>query len=63
MATGDYSKYNLVEPVIKPKNMTPDEVYEGLGRASRDFYMHKLQTLNQMSSRKREFMIKVMDLS
>jgi anaerobic magnesium-protoporphyrin IX monomethyl ester cyclase len=59
---GDYSKYNLVEPVIKPKNMTLEEVRDGLGMASRDFYMHKLETLDEMSSRKKEFMIKVIKL-
>jgi len=58
----DYSKYNLVEPVVKPKEMTIDEVRAELGRASRDFYMHKLLTLDEMSSAKREFMIKVIEL-
>lgn len=58
----DYSKYNLVEPVIKPKNMTLKEVAKELGRASMDFYMHKLNTLDVMSSRKREFMVKVIKL-
>jgi anaerobic magnesium-protoporphyrin IX monomethyl ester cyclase len=58
----DYKKYNLVEPVVKPKAMTIDEVRDELGRASRNFYMHKLLTLDDMSSRKREFMIKVIQL-
>jgi len=62
VATHDYSRYNLVEAVVKPKQMTLDEVNEALGRASREFYMHKLRTLDSMSGRKREFMIKVMDL-
>ena len=58
----DYSKYNLVEPVVKPKEMTLEELRNELGRASRDFYMHKLLTLEQMSSHKREFMVKVIKL-
>lgn len=58
----DYSKYNLVEPVVKPKKMTLDELRNELGRASREFYMHKLLTLDEMSSSKREFMIKVIKL-
>lgn len=58
----DYSKYNLVEPVVKPKGMTLDELRAELGRASREFYMHKLLTLDQMSSHKREFMVKVIKL-
>jgi anaerobic magnesium-protoporphyrin IX monomethyl ester cyclase len=58
----DYSKYNLVEPVVKPKKMTLDGLRNELGRASREFYMHKLLTLDQMSSHKREFMVKVIEL-
>lgn len=55
----DYSHYNLVEPVVKPKNMTLKEVFKELGHASRDFYMYKLQNLNKFSAKKREFMVKV----
>ena len=55
----DYSKYNLVEPVVKPKAMTLDEVRRELGRASRNFYMDKLRNLDKMTSRKREFIVKV----
>jgi anaerobic magnesium-protoporphyrin IX monomethyl ester cyclase len=62
IAVRDYSKYNLVEPVIKPKGMTLDEVRDELGRASMDFYMNKLSNLDKMSSAKREFMIKVIKL-
>src|SRR4030043_202948 len=58
----DYSKYNLVEPVVKPKKMTLDGLRNELGRASREFYMHKLLTLDEMSSHKREFMVKVIKL-
>lgn len=58
IATDEYDRYNLVEPVVKPVNMTLDEVMLGLGHASRDFYMHKMATLGSMSPRKREFMIK-----
>jgi anaerobic magnesium-protoporphyrin IX monomethyl ester cyclase len=62
IAVRDYSKYNLVEPVIKPKAMTLDEVRDGLGKSSMDFYMNKLSNLDKMSSAKREFMIKVIKL-
>ncbi|MDP2167217.1 MAG: radical SAM protein, partial [Thermodesulfovibrionales bacterium] len=58
----DYSRYNLVEPVLKPKNMTLNEVRNELGRASRDFYMQKIETLDRMSSHKKEFMLKVIKL-
>jgi anaerobic magnesium-protoporphyrin IX monomethyl ester cyclase len=62
VAVTDYSKYNLVEAVIKPRRMTLDEVNTALGRASRDFYMHKMQSLDSMSPRKRDFMIKVVHI-
>ncbi len=55
----DYSKYNLVEPVVKPKEMTIDEVRAELGLASRNFYMSKLRNLRALSRRKSEFMVKV----
>ncbi len=58
----DYSRYNLVEPVVKPKNMTLAEVQDWLGKASREFYMHKMSTLDGMTPKKREFMIKVVHI-
>jgi anaerobic magnesium-protoporphyrin IX monomethyl ester cyclase len=58
----DYSKYNLVEAVVKPKAMTIAEVNKELGHASRDFYMHKIKTLDTMTPNKQEFMIKVMNI-
>ncbi len=58
----DYSRYNLVEAVLKPKDMTIAEVNRELGHASRDFYMHKLDTLDSMTESKREFMKKVVKL-
>ena len=62
VATKDYSKYNLVAPVVKPKSMTIEEVSEILGRASRDFYMYKINNLDSMTERKKEFMIKVVHI-
>ena len=62
VATTDYSKYNLVEPVIKPKNMTMEELGRELGRASQKFFMHKFQTLHTLSPWKQEFMLSVLDL-
>ena len=58
----DYSRYNLVEPVVKPKNMTVQEVQAWLGNASRDFFTHKMHTLDTMTPKKREFMIKVVNI-
>ena len=59
IAEWDYSKYNLVEPVVKPKAMTLDEVRHELGLASKNFYMNKLRNLDSLTPGKQEFMIKV----
>lgn len=59
VAVHDYRKYNLVEPVIKPTNMTLDEVEMELGRAARHFYMHKFEHLRELTPWKQDFMIKV----
>uniref|UniRef100_A0A831UC21 Radical SAM protein n=1 Tax=Geobacter metallireducens TaxID=28232 RepID=A0A831UC21_GEOME len=62
VATKDYRKYNLVEPVIKPRNMTMEELERQLGRASQKFFMHKFQHLHELSPWKQEFMLSVLDL-
>jgi len=62
VATKDYRKYNLVEPVIKPKNMTLEELEQELGKASQKFFMHKFQHLHELSPWKQEFMLSVLDL-
>jgi anaerobic magnesium-protoporphyrin IX monomethyl ester cyclase len=62
IAVWDYSRYNLVEPVVRPKQMTLEEVTTELGRASRDFYVHKMMNLDQLSPKKREFMVKVVHI-
>jgi anaerobic magnesium-protoporphyrin IX monomethyl ester cyclase len=62
VATKDYRKYNLVEPVIKPKHMTLEELERELGRASQKFFMHKFQHLHELSGWKQEFMLSVLDL-
>jgi anaerobic magnesium-protoporphyrin IX monomethyl ester cyclase len=38
----DYSKYNLVEPVIKPKGMTRDELMKAVLNCYKKYYMRKL---------------------
>jgi anaerobic magnesium-protoporphyrin IX monomethyl ester cyclase len=62
VATKDYRKYNLVEPVVKPKNMTLAELEQELGKASQKFFMHKFQNLHKLSPWKQEFMLSVLDL-
>jgi anaerobic magnesium-protoporphyrin IX monomethyl ester cyclase len=37
----DYKKYNLVDPIIKPKNMTLEEIDMQIINGYKDFYMNK----------------------
>lgn len=62
VATKDYRKYNLVEPVIKPKNMSMDELERELGKAAQKFYMHKFQNLDKLTLWKQKFMVSVLDI-
>ncbi len=62
VVTKDYSKYNLVEPVIKPKNMTVEQLGQELGKAAQKFYMHKFQNLHKLTPWKQEFMLSVLDI-
>lgn len=55
----DYSKYNLVEPVVKPIHMTREELSRELSNAFRTFYMGKLSEFDKMSKSKRDYMIAV----
>lgn len=62
VATRDYRKYNLVEPVIKPKQMTMEELGHDLGKAAQKFYMHKFRNLDKLSPWKQTFMLSVFDI-
>jgi anaerobic magnesium-protoporphyrin IX monomethyl ester cyclase len=58
----DYAKYNLVEPVVKPIDMTLEELRQAIGRASMNFYSHKLSKLDEMTPYKRQFMLAVIEI-
>ena len=62
IAVRDYRKYNLVEPVIKPRAMTLDEVRAQLFRGFREFYHGKMKRLPSMPAWKQEFMKSLMKL-
>ncbi|HEX8949566.1 MAG TPA: radical SAM protein [Dissulfurispiraceae bacterium] len=62
IATKDYRRYNLVEPVVKPEAMGLDELKDELNKATRLFYMDKFSKLQGMTSFKRDYMIAVMKL-
>ena len=55
----DYSKYNLIEPIVKPHNMTREELNRHLLRAFKEFYMDKLIAIEEMSEFKKNYMIDV----
>ncbi|MCX9074876.1 MAG: cobalamin-dependent protein [Candidatus Methanoperedens sp.] len=55
----DYSKYNLVEPIVRPLNMTREELNRNLLRAFREFYIEKLEKIDEMSKFKKSYMIEV----
>lgn len=58
----DYSKYNLVTPVVKPKQMTLEELNRELLNAFRTFYMKKFSQLDRMSKFKRDYLLAVAKL-
>jgi anaerobic magnesium-protoporphyrin IX monomethyl ester cyclase len=62
VATKDFRKYNLVEPVVKPKLMTTAELERELGRAAQKFYMHKFRNLDTLTPWKQKFMLAVFDI-
>ncbi|MBI3755873.1 MAG: radical SAM protein [Deltaproteobacteria bacterium] len=45
----DYKKYNLIDPIIKPKNMTLEDIDRAIVDCYRQFYMGKLHEIMQTS--------------
>ncbi len=62
VATRDYRRYNLVEPVMKPNNMTMEEVQKELHRATGHFFHDKFKNLHKLTPEKRTFMVSVLKL-
>jgi anaerobic magnesium-protoporphyrin IX monomethyl ester cyclase len=62
LVTKDYRRYNLVEPVMKPDNMTIKELHGELHRATGHFFYDKFKNLSKLTPEKRTFMIKVLKL-
>jgi len=62
VATTDYRKYNLVEPVVKPDAMTLEEMQRELHRATGHFFHDKFVNLDRLSPWKRSFMVRVLKL-
>jgi anaerobic magnesium-protoporphyrin IX monomethyl ester cyclase len=59
----DLSKYNLIEPVIKPKGMTLEQVDLAIIDCYRRFYMPKLAEVSRMKDRfRRDYLLRSMKL-
>ena len=63
IAVTDYSKYNLIEPIIKPHAMTLREIDEAIIRCYRDFYMPKMAAFRKFPDEfRRRYMLSSMKL-
>lgn len=59
----DYSKYNLVEAVIEPQNMTLQDVNKAIVSCYKEFYMHRMKTFeNYADAFKRKYFLSSMKL-
>ncbi len=59
----DYSKYNLVEPIIKPEKMSLEEVDQAIVECYKKFYMGKLGEIVRMKDEfKRKYLLTSMRL-
>ena len=54
----DYSKYNLVTPIVEPYDMTMDEITQALGKCYMSFYSNKMQEIVELEDGfKRKYML------
>lgn len=63
IAVHDFSKYNLIEPIIQPRGMTLKDVDKAIIDCYRRFYMPKLASVAGMQDRfRREYLLRSMKL-
>lgn len=64
IAVRDYRKYNLIDPILKPKNMTLAEVDKAIVDCYRAFYMNRYaeMTLQERDEFKKKYMVTAMKL-
>jgi anaerobic magnesium-protoporphyrin IX monomethyl ester cyclase len=54
----DYSKYNLVTPIVEPYNMTMEEITQALGMCYMKFYSNKVKEIVELEDGfKRRYML------
>jgi hypothetical protein len=58
----DYSRYNLINPIIKPDALSRDELSALLSKAFLRFYRDKMYHLDKLSEEKRTYMMRVAKL-
>ena len=59
----DYSKYNLVTPIVEPYTMTMDEIIQALGTCYMKFYSNKVQEIVALEDGfKRRYMLSAFKL-
>jgi len=63
VATRDYRKYNLIDPVIRPRAMTLDDVDNAIVDCYRSFYPSKaISVFADRNSARRDYMLRAMKL-
>ena len=63
IAVHDYSKYNLIEPIIQPEGMSLRDIDAAIIRCYRDFYMPKMADFRKYPDRfRRDYMLTSMKL-
>ena len=63
IAVTDYSKYNLIEPILAPKAMTLRQIDEAIIRCYRDFYIPKMASFHKFPDAfRRRYMLSSMKL-
>jgi anaerobic magnesium-protoporphyrin IX monomethyl ester cyclase len=58
----DYSRYNLINPIIKPDAMTRDELSRLMSAAFMRFYREKMSRLHELAPDKRTYLMRVAKL-
>jgi anaerobic magnesium-protoporphyrin IX monomethyl ester cyclase len=59
----DYKRYNLIDPIIKPKAMTLQEIDDAIVDCYRDYYMSKMHEMLKLKDRfKRDYILTSMKL-
>ncbi len=59
----DYRKYNLIDPIIKPKQMSLEEIDQAIVDCYRAFYMNKyVQMMEETDNFRKEYLLRAMKL-